>query len=790
MARGATSTKLVYLHQDTLREYATKVVSVEPVTSLPDADKALLKNATDDDHVVITEETIFYVQGGGQPTDTGSMTAEDSSDDSFAVVAVRKASEGRVLHFGRFSGKAFTPGQTVKQSIDAEKRDLHSRIHDAGHVVGLAVRQVEAETPELKLEESKAQHYPGAAHVEFIGAIEGKYKEAIQKKVDEMLEKDLPVKTFWWTEKECREKCVYVAPEMTAPDGELLRAVDIVGAGAYPCGGDMAPHKKPNFLVVIADDLGFSDTGPYGGEIPTPTLDRLAKEGITMTGFHTASACSPTRSMLMSGTDNHIAGLGQMAEFMRTRPEYQGQPGYEGYLNFRVAALPEILQDNGYHTILSGKWHLGLKKELSPHARGFDKSFVYLAGAGNHYNNEPQLGDHPFRPAAACGDGLWMRDDQFLDRKKDIPRDFYSTHTFSDQMVSFLQERTDAEKEKPFFAYLAYTAPHWPLQAPQETIKKYHGKYDAGPEALRTQRLEQLKARGLVPSDVEPAPMIGQMLKEWSEMSASEQADSARRMETYAAMVDLLDAHLATVIQHLESTGELDNTFVLFMSDNGAEGKLLEALPVMAGVPLVEVVRKFYDNSLANIGNADSFVWYGPRWAAAATAPSRGFKAWTTEGGIRCPCVVRYPPLTAGGGAITHEFTTVMDILPTVLDLAGIPHPGTSFRGREVVTPRGKSWVPYLKGEAEAVHPEGQDVTGWELFGQRAIRKGKWKAVFIPAPLGKEEWELYNIDEDPGENHDLAEQKPEVLVQLLEEWEKYYTETGMFDPKTLPQPYI
>lgn len=383
-----------------------------------------------------------------------------------------------------------------------------------------------------------------------------------------------------------------------------------------------------------------------------------------------------------------------------------------------------------------------------------------------------------------------MRDDKFLDRKKDIPRDFYSTRTFSDQMVSFLKERTDAEKEKPFFAYLAYTAPHWPLQAPQETIKKYHGKYDAGPEALRAQRLAQLKARGLVPADVEPAPMLGQMLKEWSDMSAAEQADSARRMETYAAMVDLLDAHLASVIQHLDATGELDNTFVLFMSDNGAEGKLLEALPVMAGVPLVEVVRKFYDNSLDNIGNADSFVWYGPRWAAAATAPSRGFKAWTTEGGIRCPCVVRYPPLTAAAGAITHEFATVMDILPTVLDLAGIPHPGTSFRGREVVAPRGKSWVPYLKGEAAAVHPEGQDVTGWELFGQRAIRKGKWKAVFIPAPLGKEEWELYNIDEDPGENHDLAEQKPEVLVQLLEEWEKYYTETGMFDPKALPQPYI
>lgn len=552
----------------------------------------------------------------------------------------------------------------------------------------------------------------------------------------------------------------------------------------------MAHGKRPNFLIVIADDLGFSDTSPYGSEIPTPTLDRLAKDGITMTAFHTASACSPTRSMLISGTDNHIAGLGQMAEFMRTRPEYQGQPGYEGYLNFRVAALPEILQDNGYHTILSGKWHLGLKKELSPHARGFDKSFVYLAGAGNHYNNEPQLGDHPFRPAATCGDGLWMKNDTFLDRKKDIPADFYSTRFFSDQMVQFLQDRTDEEKEKPFFAYLAYTAPHWPLQAPEEAIQKYFGKYDDGPEALRTRRLEQLKARGLVPSDVEPAPMVGQNPKEWDEMTPEEKTESARRMETYAAMVDLMDEHLKKVIDHLEATNELDNTFVLFMSDNGAEGKLLEALPIMAGVPLVEVIQKFYNNALDNIGNADSFVWYGPRWAAAATAPSRGFKAWTTEGGIRCPCIVRYPPLTKSAGSITHEFTTVMDILPTVLDLAGIKHPGNRFRGRDVVTPRGKSWAPYLDNTAESVHPEGQDVTGWELFGQRAIRKGRWKAVFIPAPQGKEEWELYDLDQDPGEIHDLAEKEPQVLTQLLEEWERYFTETGMFDPEALAPKYI
>ncbi|KAI0015608.1 putative arylsulfatase [Xylariomycetidae sp. FL0641] len=561
----------------------------------------------------------------------------------------------------------------------------------------------------------------------------------------------------------------------------------------------MTPSKRPNFLIVVADDLGFSDTGPYGGEIATPNLDRLAKEGIRMTGFHTASACSPTRSMLLSGTDNHIAGLGQMAEFMQFRRDYQGRPGYEGYLNYRVAALPEILQDNGYLTLMSGKWHLGLQKEHSPSARGFDKCFVYLAGSGNHYNNEPQLDDEDIKHSAlGTNPNLWMRDDKFLDRKKDLPSDFYSTKTFTDNMLDYLEGRTEEEKEKPFFAYLAYTAPHWPLQAPDDVIAKYRGVYDDGPEALRERRLKALIERGLVPPDVEPAPMVGDAPKEWSEMNASERASSARAMEVYAAMVDEIDAQLGRVVSSLAASGELDNTLVLFMSDNGAEGKLLEALPVSAGVPLGDIVARFYDNSLPNIGRADSFVWYGPRWACAATAPSRGYKAWTTEGGIRCPCVVRFPPLLAPdpdpadegetnpntnttSGRTTHEFTTVMDILPTLLDLAGTAHPGARFRGREVALPRGRSWAAHLAGRAPAVHDDGAaaDVTGWELFGQRAVRRGRWKAVFAPGP---DEWALFDVDADPGEGRDRAADEPEVLRALLVEWERYYQETGMYDP--------
>ncbi|KAJ5338526.1 hypothetical protein N7452_005254 [Penicillium brevicompactum] len=536
---------------------------------------------------------------------------------------------------------------------------------------------------------------------------------------------------------------------------------------------------RPNFLVIVADDLGFSDISPYGGEIQTPSLARLAKEGIRMTNFHTASACSPTRSMLFSGTDNHIAGLGQMAEFMRSFGDYfEDKPGYEGYLNWRVAALSEILQDSGYHTIMSGKWHLGLTKELAPCSRGFDKNFSLLPGASNHYNYEPQLDDGEFKAPCLNTDGFWMEGSEKLNRSTDLPADFYSTKTFTDKMLGFLKDRTEEESQKPFFAYLPYTAPHWPLQAPREIVEKYAGMYDDGPDALTQKRLRRLKELGLVGEDVEHSPPVGILGKSWEEMSAEEKKLSARKMEVFAAMVEVLDTNIGRVIDHLESTGELENTFILFMSDNGAEGAALEALPRMMG----DIIKKYYNNTLDNIGDPDSFVWYGARWACAATAPSRGFKCWVTEGGIRCPCVIRYPSFQAKPDEITNSFTTVMDILPTILELAGVAHPGTRFRGREVVVPRGRSWVSHLSSgdlKKTSVHKEDVHIHGWELFGQRAIREGKWKAVWIAKPRGKDDWELYDVESDPSELKDLAEGRQDVLGRLIQHWEQYYAETGM-----------
>ncbi|KAJ3340080.1 hypothetical protein HDU93_007422 [Gonapodya sp. JEL0774] len=535
----------------------------------------------------------------------------------------------------------------------------------------------------------------------------------------------------------------------------------------------MTANKRPNFLLIVADDLGFSDVGAYGSEISTPNIDKLvATGGLRFTGFHTASTCSPTRSMLMSGTDNHLAGLGQMAEFMETigRGFWRGKPGYEGVLNWRVAALPEILRAAGYHTIMSGKWHLGMTEEYAPCSRGFERVFTLLPGGAPHYIYEPEGLKN------ALFDIVYMEDNKFL-QTSDLPQPFYSSDVFASRMIEFLGDRP--KDGRPFFAYLPFTAPHWPLQADPAYIAKYKGFYDDGPEALRDRRLKALIDRGLIDPSVKPHPFVDPFhrVKQWKAMSDEERQKSSRCMEVYAAMVEQMDVNIGRVIDHLESEGELENTVVIFMSDNGAEGVLLEALPLFTD--LYGQIKKFYDNSLSNIGSPTSFVWYGPYWAEAATAPSRLFKGFITEGGTRVPLIVRYPQKLqlADDRGISHEFMTVMDILPTILDLAGVAHPGTTFQGRKVHKPRGKSWVPYLTGRSTYVHDD-KTVTGWEIFLMQAVRQGDWKAVFIPAPQGPEKWQLYNIRTDPGETTDLANVEKKKLREMLEHWSVYAAETG------------
>lgn len=385
----------------------------------------------------------------------------------------------------------------------------------------------------------------------------------------------------------------------------------------------MASSRRPNFLLIVADDMGFSDAGCFGSEIRTPNIDRLSETGIRFTGFHAAAACSPTRAMILTGTDHHIAGLGNLIEWTdfsgqnfpkgskwSSAPQ-RGMPGYEGYLNAKVAALPEILQAGGYHTVMSGKWHLGLTKQRSPHARGFDRSLALLPACSNHYGYLPDAELPTFLEKSVIA--LHMEDDHYLDK---LPDGWYSSDGYGDRMLQYLKEwKTDASlREKPFFAYYPFSAPHWPLQAPREYIDHYRGVYDAGPEALRQQRLKRLVELGMIPKDVRPHPVVADEVQGWEEMTDQQRAMSCRAMEAYAGMVECMDHNIGRVTSYLESIGELDNTFIMFFSDNGAEGAAYEAYPMVSG-QLMDHLASHYNNHIDNIGNKDSFVWYGPRWA-------------------------------------------------------------------------------------------------------------------------------------------------------------------------------
>ena len=508
----------------------------------------------------------------------------------------------------------------------------------------------------------------------------------------------------------------------------------------------------------------------------------------------------------MTGTDNHIAGLGTLVEWLATpiganpkgvkesQAPARGKPGYEGYLNERVVTLPEILRDNGYLTLCSGKWHLGLRKDKSPRARGFERSFALLPGASNHFGWEPQLeeGESEAPKPFSTTYPLHMEDGEYV---YSLPKDWYSSDSYGDILLRYLKDwsakksrmgTSDEDASQPFFAYFPFTAPHWPLQAPQKYTEHYRGFYDEGPDALRLKRLKRLRELGLVEKDVEPHPVVASEVPEWSDLSPEHRAKSARSMEVYAGMVECIDANVGKIVDYLEEIGELDNTFVMFLSDNGAEGGAHEAQPAFLGGPMAHL-QKYYDNSLENLGNYNSFIWYGPRWAQAATAPSRLYKSYTTEGGIRVPLVAKFPtsyPCPVQPNGITSVFSTVMDIAPTFLEMAGVSHPAPTYKGREVVSMRGRSMFPWLQGQSSSIHST-DFVEGWEMSGRAAIRRGNWKAVYLPAgrdgpsAKGRDRWELFDLDADPGEVHDVSQEQPEVLGELLKLWDRYVVETGV-----------
>lgn len=440
-----------------------------------------------------------------------------------------------------------------------------------------------------------------------------------------------------------------------------------------------------------------------------------------------------------------------------------------------------------FSTILKSTFH----QRITSNQTARDLSVHSLHSGSNHYAYEPQLDK-------AAGDkipdfmtmsyiALHSENGEYV---RQLPDNWYSSNGYGDKLISYLDEwRSENQSlahnyspEKPFFAYLPFTAPHWPLQAPKDFIDKYRGVYDEGPDVLREKRLRSLEKLGILKEGVTPHPVVADEVKKWEEMSEFERKMSSRAMECFAGMVECIDHNVGKVLAHLEDIGELDNTFVCFMSDNGAEGAAYESYPIVQG-QMMSHLQKYYDNSYENLGNGNSFIWYGPRWAQAATAPSRLYKAYTTEGGVRVPFLAKFPEGMLDSGkvnSITDNFSTIMDIMPTILDMAGVEHPAPQYKGREIVKMRGKSMLPFILGSAESVH-EQEFIQGWETCGRAAVRKGDFKIVYIPKPRGTEKWQLYNLKQDPGEVFDLAEQTEHksILEDLLKLWDQYVLETGV-----------
>ncbi|MEO6637268.1 MAG: arylsulfatase [Ginsengibacter sp.] len=513
------------------------------------------------------------------------------------------------------------------------------------------------------------------------------------------------------------------------------------------------PKERPNIVLILADDLGYSDLGCFGSEIATPNIDALAKHGQIFTNLYTAATCSPSRAMFLTGTDNHIAGLGNMAEHVTYFPEQVGHPGYEGFLNNSVVSISQLMKDAGYHTYISGKWHLGLTPEQSPTAKGFERSFALLDAAANHF--------YPEKETSFWEDGKYTA----------YPGGQYSTDLYTDKMIGFIKK--GHEDKKPFFLYAAYTSPHWPLQAPPEYIEKYHGKYDIGYDSLRSFRFNGLKEKGIVAKEVtlpELPALKGSLyyitqesLLPWESLSREEQRIEARKMEIYAGMIDNLDHNIGRLVQYLKDIGEYDNTLFVFLSDNGPDAFEFNETPDK-------------NNPYPHMGTANSYTAYGPQWAHASSAVNSFYKGYSTEGGIHSPMIIKMP-FQKEGGNITNAFATIMDLAPTFLEVAGTTHPSV-YKGQQIAPYKGTSLLPFLNKKKKYVHSK-DFVMGWELFGRCAIRKGKWKITKIELPFGKGAFQLFDMEKDPTESHDLSKQNPQVYQEMLRHWDDYVKDNGV-----------
>ena len=528
------------------------------------------------------------------------------------------------------------------------------------------------------------------------------------------------------------------------------------------------PASAPNFLLVVADDLGWSDLGALGGEIRTPSIDSLARKGTMFTDFYVAPTCSPTRAMLMTGVDNHLAGVGTM---MHIRAPNQSNRNYDGQLHDGVVTVTEVLKTKGYQTFMVGKWHLSASEAQEPHARGFDRSFVLIQGGASHFADRLSL--NPVEIPRYLED----------DREAELPEDFYSSVFYTDKMLEYLAGR---DAETPFFAYLSYTAPHDPLQVPDDWLDRYEGAYDDGPNRVRARRAQKLRELGLFPENAAlwHPPNFPKWLPlhrtPWEERTLQERERDSRPMEIYASMVELMDQQLGRVIDALRASGDLDNTIVMFFSDNGASA----VAPLMYPDNTTQWLNANWQTPPEEPGRPGNFTIMGPEWANVSNTPWRMFKGTPGEGGVRSPLVVRGPGVIAGH--IEANLAHVTDITPTLLDFAGVDLDDALPLYEGKVQPQGYSLRPLLTG----VGGSPRQTVLVELFGTRALRHVDWKISWMDPPRGKGDWRLFDLTNDPGETRDVSELYPQVRDDLAARYQALQEEYGIIHPYPFVQPSL
>lgn len=523
-----------------------------------------------------------------------------------------------------------------------------------------------------------------------------------------------------------------------------------------------AQTSPPNIVFILADDLGFTDIAPYGSEINTPTISALAAKGLRFSNYHTAGSCAPSRAMLLTGVDSHRAGVPNIPEMLP--PEQTQYSHYRGVLGRNVVTIATLLQDQGYHTYIAGKWHLGMTPDLLPSARGFERSFIMADSGADNWEQKPYL-------------PIYEQANWFADGKRTtLPGDFYSSRFLIDKTIEFID--SNAEDGEPFFAYVPFQAVHLPVQAPQEFIDRYMETYTDGWDKLRRQRYLKAVELGLVPRNSALVNM--QSTADWDALSPEQKKYQAKRMAVYAAMLEAMDFHIGRLIAYLKEIGEYENTIFVFTSDNGPEPNG-PADPDTA-LTRFALARQGYENNYDRLGLRGSFNSIGPSFASAAASPLSYYKFYSGEGGMRVPLIIAGEKLPSQS-VMTSAFSFATDIAPTILEFAGAETPQPRFGelrfgGRKIEPMVGRSLVPLIAGQVDRIYGPDEPI-GYELGGNSALFQGDYKIVLNRGPVGDGKWYLYNIVNDPGETRDLSKSEPKRFQDMLNAYVRYTEDNGV-----------